>query len=345
VFPLLLHAVLSMALIEDPAPAYRLEVRDARRVEAVQTFDIHTPHLTAVEWIIVAAQAPELPGQTGVRTALEPAGVARAELSPLHRPVLTARIRTRGTARAQGLTVCVTYHATLRARRLVPLVPGEEAPAVAPLPAEPRRLFLASSTTIDFRSADFQHWLDERGLRRREGETDIAFARRVFLAVREHFIYRWPAGHDGKASTVCRAGQGDCGSLTVLFVAALRANGVPARLLVGHWAESQKPGPRPGDPPSPPTHVKTEFYADGVGWVPVDPSVALDAPAAAALAFFGSDRGNFLVQHVDYDLILDSIHFGRQPLAHLQGVARWATGSGSWDGAQVREDWQVRVVP
>jgi transglutaminase-like putative cysteine protease len=334
---------LLLVLAADPTPAYRLQVQEARRVTAVQTFEIAAPHLHASEWVIVAAQAPELPGQTGVRTTLEPAGTVRTEYSPLRRPVVTARVRARGPGRDQPLTVRVTYQATLRARRLVPLAPGEAAPAVPPLSAAERRLALLPSTTIDFRAGDFQHWLDERGLRNRDGEPDFAFARRAFQASREHFTYCWPAGHDGKASTACRAGRGDCGSLAALFVAALRANGVPARVLVGHWAEARRAAALPGESSQPTAHVQTEFYADGIGWVPADPSAALDAPERASWIGFGNDRGNFLVQHVDFDLLLDSIHFGRQPLAHLQNVARWATGSGSWDGATVRDDWQVQI--
>ena len=37
-----------------------------------------------------------------------------------------------------------------------------------------------------------------------------------------------------------------------------------------------------------------EFFADGVGWVPVDPS----------LGHFGGDAGNFLTFHVDPDVTL-----------------------------------------
>jgi len=51
-------------------------------------------------------------------------------------------------------------------------------------------------------------------------------------------------------------GWSDCGGLATLYVSILRANGIPARCLTG----------RSIDPNTP--HVKMDFYAEGVGWVP-----------------------------------------------------------------------------
>ena len=327
---------------EGNPPAYKLEVREARRIEAVQTFDIRTYTMSAAEWVLVVARAPELPCQIHMSTRLEPAGATSSEQSPLHRPILTARVPARGSAREKGLTVHVTYRGTLQSRRLVPLTPDEPAPAVPPLAADERRIFAAASRTIDFRSKIFQTWLDENGLRPSGGERDIDFARRAFLAVKNGFRYQWPPDHDGKASSVCRAGRGDCASLCVVFVAALRASGVPARALVGHWARSLRPDHRNGEAPE--THVKAEFFAEGIGWVPVDPTAAQNDRSPAGLSFFGNDPGDFLVQHVDYDLLVNTIHFGQQPVRHLQGIARWAFGAGSWDGLDARENWKVRTL-
>ena len=48
------------------------------------------------------------------------------------------------------------------------------------------------------------------------------------------------------------------------------------------------------------------------------------------------------MENVDYDLMVDVPHFGRQRLSHLQGISYWGSGSGSFDGESNREDWQVR---
>jgi hypothetical protein len=337
-------ALVVFALGGDAEPRYRIETADAKRIEAVLSYDFRTPKLSAAEWIIVAAKAPELPRQVKVTTTLTPSGVAGKELSPLHRPIMTARVPAKGSAKEKGLVVRVTYQATLRSRKLVPLGQTEKAPAVAPLTDTERRNYLAPSKTINFKEKSFQKWLDEHALRRAKGEADIAFARRVFLHIQKSFTYLFPTGHDGKASSVVRAGCGDCGSMSVVFASALRANGVPARTLVGRWAESVKPGAKIGEEPYYQTHVKAEFYADHVGWVPVDPTQALGDATAASLRFFGNDPGDFLVQNVDFDLLLDSGHFGKEHLDHLQGVAKWATGTGSFDGEQKRESWQVQTL-
>jgi hypothetical protein len=46
--------------------------------------------------------------------------------------------------------------------------------------------------------------------------------------------------------------------------------------------------------------------------------------------------------HLDTDLQLDSIHFGRRTLPWSQGPSFWVTGEGDLDGYTTDEDWQVR---
>ena len=60
--------------------------------------------------------------------------------------------------------------------------------------------------------------------------------------MRSHFSYEFVPGRDLHATYVCKDGQSDCGGLSCAMVAVLRANGVPARLLQGRWAQSQTTG-------------------------------------------------------------------------------------------------------
>jgi hypothetical protein len=223
-------------------------------------------------------------------------------------------------------------------------MPGEKPPRVAPLPPETKQFFLAPSETLDFKSKEFQKWLEARALRRAARESDFEFAQRVFLQISKAFTYQWPVPHDGKASSTCRAARGDCGCVSAVFVSALRAGGIPARALVGRWATSQVPPRKPGEQPDYQTHVKAEFFAEGIGWVPVDPTQALSDKSPTGLRFFGHDPGDFLVQHVDFDVLVDTIHFGRQRCSAMQGIPYWTTGSGSLDGTKTQENWQVRTV-
>ena len=81
-------------------------------------------------------------------------------------------------------------------------------------------------------------------------------------------------------------------------------------------------------------HVRAEFYAAGVGWVPVDP----------AHKKFGTDDGNFLTFHVDPDLEVPW-PTGRQSVMLAQSVVYWTQGGGSLTGTTIEQDWQVRALP
>jgi hypothetical protein len=150
---------------------------------------------------------------------------------------------------------------------------------------------------------------------------------------------------DRQASAVCRAGKADCGGLSVLFVTILRGNNIPARTLIGRWAQSSKAKDTVGDLPYYQTHVKAEFYAEEIGWVPADLATALYDKKGDGLSCFGHDPGDFLTQHVDEHLRLDSFHFGKQDMEFLQGPAYWVTGRGNIEPTHTEEKWEVRKLP
>ena len=60
------------------------------------------------------------------------------------------------------------------------------------------------------------------------------------------------------------------------------------------------------------------------------------------LYYFGYDPGDFLTQHIDGNLELDTLHFGKQPIVVLQRPAFWVTGTGTLDDLKVTENWIVR---
>jgi hypothetical protein len=57
-------------------------------------------------------------------------------------------------------------------------------------------------------------------------------------------------------------------------------------------------------------HVKSEFYATNIGWIPVEMSAATEDKLSNPARYFGVDAGNFLTLHVDPDLVIDSLWFG-----------------------------------
>jgi hypothetical protein len=197
---------------------------------------------------------------------------------------------------------------------------------------------------FDWKAEPVQKWVRDHRLHRNEGESDIDFARRVFLAIKKNFTYDYRSEMNRHASAVCKAGKSDCGGLSQLLVTILRGNEIPARTLVGRWAISSNAKELVGELPYYQTHVKAEFFASGIGWVPMDIATAL-LEKGDGLNSFGHDPGDFLTLHVNPNLRLDSIHFGKQVIDSLQGPAYWVTGHGSVTPTETHEKWEVRTIP
>jgi transglutaminase-like putative cysteine protease len=348
----MLFSLLLSILTQTQAPArdvYVLESADARRVQATLTITIQCENVNANEWVVFAAQAPALPGQVKVKSKMQPSAVVVNELSSHHRPILMARVPARTGDLAHGISVQITYEATLRSRRLRRLPEGEEAPTIPKLSDRERSAALADRGDIDFKAKAFKDWLESKGLHRVAGESEIDFALRVFREIQSSATYEYRPTMDRRASVVCKDGRSDCGGLSALFVAALRANGVPARILIGRWATSARPGQSIGGLAYYQAHAKAEFYASGVGWVPVDVSQAVRGGSRrASLRHFGNDDGDFIALQIDPNLEVDTIFFGRKLLHNLQGPAYWVKGQGSAARFKTAEDWRVeelRLVP
>jgi transglutaminase-like putative cysteine protease len=345
-----LIAIAALVAIPDSgqaaAPEYVLTVKPAQRVEAVQTFEVRYPKIKATEWVVFATAAPDVPSQQKVSTKLSPDGHKGVELSELKRPIVWAKVAA-GAEHQTQFRYAVTYRATLLERRLTPLPKSKGAPRVKPLTGAEKKWYLANTETFyDYKSKPFQVWLGKRGLRIKDGEGEVAFARRVFLTIADTCAYEARQDNDHHASAVCQSGKSDCGGLSVLFVAALRANGVPARSLVGNWAESAEAGKKVGDIPFTQQHTRAEFFAAGIGWVPVDPSAAFDFKGMREAMLdqcFGYDAGNFLVKQIDYDLTFDTGLFGRQTVPWAWCTA-WPVGSGEQTTPTLKDDWKVRQL-
>jgi hypothetical protein len=323
-------------------PSYALVTTSAKRVRGELTVRYRGPKIEATEWAVYAARLPELPGQVGTRSAIMPRGIVGRELSEEGRPILATRIVADAPGLRSEVEVRVEYEATLLARKLTALGPGDAPPRVAPLDPRERRLASASGHQFDFKSRPFQDWLDAQGLRRKAGEGDVDLARRVFLGVRKGL----PTGGEKPERLASRivAGKADGAGLVIVLVAALRANDIPARLLAGRRAEPSGVEPmskRPYDP----LHIRAEFYARGVGWVPADivSAVARDE-SPEGLRYFGDDEGDLLAFHVGTDFVLET-YFGPKTVEWMQDPSFWVLGAGSFDGVSVRAEWKVKTEP
>jgi transglutaminase-like putative cysteine protease len=195
---------------------------------------------------------------------------------------------------------------------------------------------------LSFDSDEFKAWQVSHRLTRGEEEPEVDFARRVYRAIRSNFQYEHIPDMDRGPPAVCKAGKSDCGGLSNLLVTTLRSQGIPARTLAGRWAVSADPNEKLNGHAYFQYHVKAEFFAAGVGWVPVDMASAIvHDRSREGLYFFGYDPGDFIVQHIDGNLKVDTIHFGKQELAVLQRPAFWVAGSGTLDEVKISENWIV----
>jgi len=322
------------------SPDYRkgkwhLEEGPGRRLVAELEGVVKAPQIRASEWILYAARAPkhrlseaqrqfmwcEAPGDK------RPGKVVREEGG---REVFLYR-GAKLPAELKEVKFRVRYELTTSA---LVLKPGKGKGKVRSPSRKVLAACLESEGTSAYDQPEFIGWLKKQDLVRERRERDLAFAWRVLKAIASGFSYAYPPQSEERlCHQVVADKASDCGGLSSLAVAVLRANKVPARLLVGRWVELDKKGQDQH-------HVKFEFFAKGIGWVPCDGSGAVEWEQGAARAF-GREDGNFLVLHTGNDLSLDTFHWGRQKVRWLQGVAWWVSGAGKTDGASVDATWTV----
>ena len=246
------------------------------------------PNLVAQEWMVAYPLPPEFDGQPAARGRIRIEDVPFAEPgrmpdeSGMRQPLATLHWVPASVEGAHRFTVEATYDLTITRRKLEP---GEPVLPVPRLSRAERSVLLASSNHFDFTSPRFQAWLRKEDLKRKSTERDLDFAYRAMEAMVRTHEYRFELLSDRSASAVCKAGWSDCGGLATVYVSILRANGIPARCLSGR---NLKPDG---------THVRMDFYAEGVGWVPGDPSMAIARHAAGA--GFGQEQSDMVIMHFD----------------------------------------------
>ncbi len=320
-----------------PHERYMVEIKPAQRVKAVLTMDVSLPGGVAADWLLYIPKAPTCPAQQDVETTFTPDAKSVKELSPLERPVFRSQV----AGPSSEVHAKWTVEATLNARRLLPVDLEYDAPRVKDLSPSEVEQYTRASENADLKSPRLRDWMDRQKLWRNDAESDLGFCRRAFLLIARSGLtyHHFPVRQIVKASAVCTSGMSDCGGLSCLYVAVLRVNQIPARLLVGRWATSEKAGDKLG-------HVKAEFFARGVGWVPVDVSAAVEFGNkidSDILSSFGNEDGNFVTMHIDQDLLLEEPQESRNVFG-LQTVEYTWRGRGS-RAARYEEKWTVEKAP
>jgi len=169
-------------------------------------------------------------------------------------------------------------------------------------------------------------------------QTDIEKARAIYdwIVANCHRVGSVRGCGTGDVKAVLTTGDlgGKCADLNGLFVALARASGVPARDVYGVRVDDSARGYRSmgkSDDISKAQHCRAEFYAQGYGWVPVDPAdvrkvmleetkeglPATDARVRAANAMlFGAWEMNWLGYNSAEDVRLPGSRQGA-PIAFL----------------------------
>lgn len=326
-------------------PLLKIEATDHETVSATITYETLARNCIVSRWTAFLPEPPELPSQTGVKTTSTPTGKVVAEKSPLARNVRMIDLQIAKPAPGAEFKVRLEIRATLRSRELVPLAKGESPPTVTSLTPTEKKYYLAPSNLVDFDAKPFRDWLEAKKLRLQKNEQPLTLAARVLEELRDDFKYRYDELEDKRASAVCTRAGTDCGGMTNLFVAVMRANEIPARALIGRLALPRKPGAMPTDLEFDRPHARAEMYVEGVGWVPVDPSYAVATKENPVTAFIGHDPGDLLVLHVDFDLRLPFPDKERTADLLQLGPYYWVAGRGAFESVPGPNGWEVTTAP
>ncbi len=312
--------------------AWHAELVSEMRYKIVREQVVSVPNMTVSSWGIVAGLPPELASQHIIRSAMTFPGHSgwvanvRNEVSKRHRPVLLGIQPANEPSLVHGYNVRVEYDVVFRRWDLRP---GPSNASIQPLAAKERSLYTADDEQLNFRSGVVQDWLNRLGLSRSKGETDIEFTKRALHSIHNTNKYGDPERELKSMSSECRESKHSCGGFAWLLVTALRANGIPSRVLPGRLVGKDDDS----------VHVVTEAYFDGVGWFQIeatDESGEIVAPPP------------ILVFHIDNGLVIEGWH-DTTKLDWLQPIVNFPNAiSGDWKDCKSKDTWRVSkevIVP
>ncbi|MCR9207214.1 MAG: transglutaminase-like domain-containing protein [bacterium] len=316
----------------------------AKRVTATITFAVDIPSVKANTWVFAMPEPPNLPGQTLVNASTTPVSENIADKSVLKRTIRRCRIEVRDDSRYSAAQFRCDDEIQLFARSLQFDKRATSAnPSVDSLSDKDRAIFLRATPEYDFQSEAFQKWKTKNRFRRIRTEGEVRFAQRVFQRLANTYQYSYVPSEDRTASLLCQSDATDCGGLSTLFATVMRSEGVPARILSGRWAISANPGETINDQPYYQYHVIAEFFAQDVGWIPLDTSSAIiHDRTKTKLQYFGQSDGDFITYHVDPGVEFDTDLHGEYRAAYFQIPLMWLTGEGTLDQFSHQESWTVK---
>ncbi len=162
------------------------------------------------------------------------------------------------------------------------------APAIAPASRPDLSQYLGPDSLVPL-DRQIQAWT-LNVIRRAGARTDIERARAIFDHVVATMTYdKSGVGWErGAICYACTRRRGNCTDFHAMFIGFCRAEGTPARFAIGFPIP-----PEHGHGTIAGYHCWAEFYARGIGWVPVDASEAAIEPAHHAYYFGAHDENRF----------------------------------------------------
>lgn len=163
-------------------------------------------------------------------------------------------VRVKFTSPPKGVTISydvVTYRIFTRWERLKPLMEYDK-------------------TTADYQTHTRSFGRIETGHReidaaarqlRKQSKTDLDYIRKAYLWEQQKLKWK-VTGRYFKLDEIFQNGGGDSAALATVFIALLRNQGIPARYMTGFKFGDTRVE----------NHVWAEFYLEGQGWFPADPS-------------------------------------------------------------------------
>ncbi len=160
-------------------------------------------------------------------------------------------------------------------------------PGKAPeLTAEERRRWLAPDRLVPT-DGKIQKWARDV-VEAAGAKTDLEMARAIYNHVVATVKYDKTGKGWGRGDIyyACDARRGNCTDFHAIFIGYARAMGIPARFSIGFPIPKERGGGSIAG-----YHCWAEFYARGIGWVPVDASEAARDPSRREY-FFGAHDEN-----------------------------------------------------
>ncbi|MGB7328383.1 MAG: transglutaminase domain-containing protein [Rubripirellula sp.] len=330
------------------APNPRLEIarEESQRIVGTLKATMTTPSMAVDTWVVIVPQAPTFDGQQVIEQTTSLEAIETVDQSPHQRPLFRSRVEVAKPEKPSSSTLESAITVQLYARKLQPR--GRRSPDVEDLSISEREQYLVPDRFFDYQSDEFKAWKTRNGFVRQKRESEFDFAHRVFVAITTQYSYHFDFGQVRTATNLCKLNRTDCGGLSVLFTTVMRSEAIPARTLVGRWAKSASPASSPDGDRDEAYHVIAEFFAQGIGWIPVDGSSAvLHDRTPNKIKYFGNQAGNMVTFHFDQELFLDTDLWGVEPMDFVQTPKYWFRGEGEFDDTVFTHDWIVEesVVP